>query len=299
LTLPNNTFVTKAQQHQTMPPPGGGKKKKGRAPKHQNTFAFQHNPKSKKTDKILASQNVGVCKRCHEKIEWRKKYRKYKPRTQPGKCNLCFQKNVLAAYHTICTKCTGSEKAIAAMQKSKGGPKEPSAPASTEKEAMPLESTDAEEKTTIIPTKPKKIKRRLNVCAVCTTEPQMSKYANVSAEDMHIVDHIHELEDSLESGEHHEDEHKLTLREIRGVERKIEKLQEELKERRKQKEAGDDDDDEEEADGDENDDDSVVDGGQDGPQMETDDPFLLATGGKAMVGEDYQKMLLAKLEQQK
>jgi len=52
------------------------KKKKGRAPKHQNTYAFQHNPKSKKTDKILASPNVGVCKRCYDKIEWRKKYRK-------------------------------------------------------------------------------------------------------------------------------------------------------------------------------------------------------------------------------
>lgn len=60
-----------------MPPPGGAKKKKkGRAPKHQNSFAFRHNPKSKKTDKILSSPNVGVCKRCHDKIEWRKKYRK-------------------------------------------------------------------------------------------------------------------------------------------------------------------------------------------------------------------------------
>ena len=61
-----------------MPPQAAGtkKKKKGRAPKHQNSFAFHHNPKSKKTDKILASANVGVCKRCYDKIEWRKKYRK-------------------------------------------------------------------------------------------------------------------------------------------------------------------------------------------------------------------------------
>ena len=61
-----------------MPPQAAGtkKKKKGRAPKHQNSFAFIHNPKSKKTDKILASPNVGVCKRCYDKIEWRKKYRK-------------------------------------------------------------------------------------------------------------------------------------------------------------------------------------------------------------------------------
>merc|ERR1712232_1225726 len=44
-----------------------------------------------------------------------KKYRKYKPRTQPGKCNVCGQKNIMAAYHTICTKCAGSEKEIMAM----------------------------------------------------------------------------------------------------------------------------------------------------------------------------------------
>jgi hypothetical protein len=63
----------------TMPPPPPGatkKKKKGRPPAHQNTFAFRHNPKSKKTEKILSSPNVGVCNRCRDKIEWRKKYRK-------------------------------------------------------------------------------------------------------------------------------------------------------------------------------------------------------------------------------
>eukprot|EP00980_Cylindrotheca_fusiformis_P025165 scaffold13207_cov143-Cylindrotheca_fusiformis.AAC.18 len=92
-----------------MPPPKNPtqkKKKKGPAPKHQNTFAFQHNPKSKTTAKILASPNIHVCRRCHDKIEWRKQYRKYKPRTQPGKCNSCEKRNVVAAYHTICESCT-------------------------------------------------------------------------------------------------------------------------------------------------------------------------------------------------
>lgn len=82
------------------------KKKKGPAPKHQNKFAFRHNPKSKKTEKILSSANEHVCRRCHEKIEWRKQYRKYKPRTQPGTCNACTKRNVKAAYHTICESCT-------------------------------------------------------------------------------------------------------------------------------------------------------------------------------------------------
>ena len=82
------------------------KKKKGRAPAHQNKFAFQHNPCSKKTEKILNLQNVHVCQKCSDKIVWRKQYRKYKPRTQPGVCNGCKKRNVKAAYHTICAKCT-------------------------------------------------------------------------------------------------------------------------------------------------------------------------------------------------
>ncbi|KAL3808755.1 hypothetical protein ACHAXA_010948 [Cyclostephanos tholiformis] len=103
------------------PPPGDStrkkkKKKKGRPPAHQNTFAFRHNPKSKKTERILSSPNVGVCDRCRDKIEWRKKYRKYKPLTQPAKCNLCSMRNVLAAYHTICGNCARSDGAIDAME---------------------------------------------------------------------------------------------------------------------------------------------------------------------------------------
>ena len=82
------------------------KKKKGRAPAHQNSFAYKHNPCSKKTEKILSLPNVHTCQRCYDKIEWRKRYRKYKPRTQPGTCNSCKKRNVKAAYHTICTKCT-------------------------------------------------------------------------------------------------------------------------------------------------------------------------------------------------
>jgi hypothetical protein len=93
-----------------MPPPPKGdsktKKKKGHAPAHQNKFAFRHNPKSKLTEKIVSSPNIHVCRRCYDKIKWRKQYRKYKPRTQPGFCNGCQRRNVLSAYHTICTTCT-------------------------------------------------------------------------------------------------------------------------------------------------------------------------------------------------
>jgi len=98
------------------------KKKKGRAPAHQNKFAFEHNPCSKKTEKILALQNSHVCQRCSDKIEWRKKYRKYKPRTQPGTCNGCKKRNVKSAYHTICTECT--TESVKAKQVIKEGRKE-------------------------------------------------------------------------------------------------------------------------------------------------------------------------------
>ncbi|CAN0280012.1 unnamed protein product [Ectocarpus sp. 13 AM-2016] len=39
-----------------------------RKPKHQNAFAFRHNPKSQKTAKILASVNAGLCASCHDKV---------------------------------------------------------------------------------------------------------------------------------------------------------------------------------------------------------------------------------------
>lgn len=38
-------------------------------------------------------------------IEWRKKYRKYKPLRQPATCNGCHKKTVTAAYHKLCADC--------------------------------------------------------------------------------------------------------------------------------------------------------------------------------------------------
>ncbi|RHY99973.1 hypothetical protein DYB31_014568, partial [Aphanomyces astaci] len=45
-----------------------GNLKKG-APKYQNSFAFTHNPKSKKTDHILGLPIHGLCPHCHAQIE--------------------------------------------------------------------------------------------------------------------------------------------------------------------------------------------------------------------------------------
>mmetsp|Transcript_8605 Transcript_8605/g.17902 ORF Transcript_8605/g.17902 Transcript_8605/m.17902 type:complete len:364 (-) Transcript_8605:757-1848(-) len=355
-----------------MPPktknnPNSSKTKKGRAPKHQNTFAFRHNPKSKKTEKILSSPNVGVCRRCHDKIEWRKKYRKYKPRTQPGKCNLCSRKNVMAAYHTICTECAGSEKAIAAMEKRRTAP----SASSSEGGVVVDDDNDGDAAAASVPFSEEvfdekesndeavenndnnnscdqrsisgashtsssknnnidcttdnitKSKRRVRVCAVCASEPALSKYNLDGDVDEELIDKIHELEDIIEMGIHPEDGHKMTLREVKGVERELEKLKLEVKERKRRgrvdgegenEEEGNED--QEEGDG-EDDDGASGEDGDGGASADEDaesvdendgqgangdddddanDPFLLAIGGKdkLLVGEEYQKMLLAK-----
>jgi hypothetical protein len=51
---------------------GGGA---SRVPRHQNSFEFRHNPKSKKTAMILGITNAtqDLCPRCSAKIEWRRK----------------------------------------------------------------------------------------------------------------------------------------------------------------------------------------------------------------------------------
>mmetsp|Transcript_15290 Transcript_15290/g.22880 ORF Transcript_15290/g.22880 Transcript_15290/m.22880 type:complete len:155 (+) Transcript_15290:57-521(+) len=81
-----------------------GDPRKGQ-PSYLNSTAFRHNKGSKKTQKILSLPNEGLCRRCHEKIEWKKKYRKYKPLTVKRRCTECKQKAIIHAYHTVCKQC--------------------------------------------------------------------------------------------------------------------------------------------------------------------------------------------------
>jgi len=85
-----------------------GAKKSG-APAYANRTAFRHNPASRLTKKILAMPITGLCPACHEQIEWRKRFRKYKPLTQPKKCVGCGGKDVKEAYHVICRGCAQKE----------------------------------------------------------------------------------------------------------------------------------------------------------------------------------------------
>eukprot|EP01113_Clastostelium_recurvatum_P039254 TRINITY_DN5979_c0_g2_i2.p1 TRINITY_DN5979_c0_g2~~TRINITY_DN5979_c0_g2_i2.p1 ORF type:complete len:277 (+),score=114.16 TRINITY_DN5979_c0_g2_i2:81-911(+) len=88
------------------------------APAHQNKFAFRHNKNSRKSNDIMALPNEGLCPHCYDVIEWKKKYRKYKPLTVPGRCQSCDQKTVRRAYHVLCDECAVKEEICAKCCKS-------------------------------------------------------------------------------------------------------------------------------------------------------------------------------------
>lgn len=87
------------------------KNKPLRTQAHQNTFAFRHNPHSTLTKKIAKIPVVDLCRRCTDKINWRKQYRKYKIQTHLARCTLCQQKNIPLAYNIVCDPC-GAAKNI-------------------------------------------------------------------------------------------------------------------------------------------------------------------------------------------
>ncbi|KAH9318346.1 hypothetical protein KI387_020115, partial [Taxus chinensis] len=51
------------------------------------------------------SEISGVCWRCKNQIEWKRKYGKYKPLTEPAKCTQCGKRAVRQAYHMLCSAC--------------------------------------------------------------------------------------------------------------------------------------------------------------------------------------------------
>ena len=181
------------------------KKKKGRAPAHQNKFAFVHNPCSKRTEQILSLKNVHVCQRCSDKIEWRKKYRKYKPRTQPGLCNGCKKRNVKSAYHTICVNCTTeSLKAKQVIREA--------TTAKTKKTKKSPEGNNANEQQQ---------QQGVRACAICVKEVALTD-PEEEGDDSDYIDAMARMK----------------LRERRSLERKIAKEREEEEEAKKRKQNG-------------------------------------------------------------
>lgn len=284
--------------------------KRRNGPAHQNTFAFRHNPHSKLTKQILAAPNVHVCRRCHDKIEWRKQYRKYKTRTQPGKCNACQLKRVTAAYHTICEPCTrlsAKAKSVLDEWNSRGAPVETEADKpSTASENGSITENDNQitlgEQVQIVSgteaasdsvvneelcevTPAIRVYRR--VCAICVKEPalgaeQMSDYQ----EDPEIT-RLRDLDRPLK------------LREVKRLERQVEKKS---SRRRRSSSASDEEEDDDNAkENDEEKDGSEVENVDNEDEEDEElDPFLQAVGGadKLLTGEAYQAKLLQQQAEQ-
>ncbi|KAK3096532.1 hypothetical protein FSP39_001090 [Pinctada imbricata] len=84
----------------------GNIKKQG-PPKHQNKFAFKFDlhDATPKTKLIKTVELNGLCQRCKEVIDWKIKYKKYKPLTVPKKCTKCSLKAIKQAYYTMCVPC--------------------------------------------------------------------------------------------------------------------------------------------------------------------------------------------------
>ncbi|XP_014522863.1 uncharacterized protein C9orf85 homolog [Vigna radiata var. radiata] len=80
-------------------------------PKHQNKYAWKPNAGRKINETEVGgrfrplSEITGVCPRCKEQIEWKRRYGKYKPLLQPAKCQRCSKRNVRQAYHNLCFGC--------------------------------------------------------------------------------------------------------------------------------------------------------------------------------------------------
>ncbi|XP_042304633.1 uncharacterized protein C9orf85 homolog isoform X2 [Sceloporus undulatus] len=78
---------------------------RSRPQRHQNAQRFRNDDSSAQRKKINAKVHEGLCQRCKEVLEWRVKFNKYKPLTQPKKCVKCLQKTVKDSYHVICKPC--------------------------------------------------------------------------------------------------------------------------------------------------------------------------------------------------
>ncbi|XP_029915796.1 uncharacterized protein C9orf85 homolog [Myripristis murdjan] len=81
---------------------------RSRGQKHQNVTAFKNDKYGATVQVKKAKSKIhdGLCQHCKDVLEWKVKYNKYKPLTQPRKCVKCSQKTVKDAYHVICKPCS-------------------------------------------------------------------------------------------------------------------------------------------------------------------------------------------------
>ncbi|XP_055912016.1 uncharacterized protein C9orf85 homolog [Eupeodes corollae] len=86
-----------------------------RTQKYKNRHVFKNDLHDKTPQqKLINSLHISeVCQRCKHVIEWKIKYKKYKPLTQPKTCVKCQQRNIRKAYHVLCRDCAISAKVCA------------------------------------------------------------------------------------------------------------------------------------------------------------------------------------------
>eukprot|EP00262_Sarcandra_glabra_P021211 TRINITY_DN882_c0_g2_i1.p1 TRINITY_DN882_c0_g2~~TRINITY_DN882_c0_g2_i1.p1 ORF type:complete len:203 (-),score=28.91 TRINITY_DN882_c0_g2_i1:359-934(-) len=83
-------------------------------PKHQNKIAWKPHAGHKINEtepggKLRPLPEITcVCSRCKDQIEWKRRYGKYKPLTEPAKCQKCTKRAVRQAYHNLCSGCAKS-----------------------------------------------------------------------------------------------------------------------------------------------------------------------------------------------
>ncbi|XP_076644166.1 uncharacterized protein LOC143354185 [Halictus rubicundus] len=89
-----------------------GNSNRSRPQKYKNQTVFKNDlhDKSHKIKMINSIEVANVCQRCKEIIEWKIKYKKYKPLKTPSKCIKCGDKSVKQAYHNICSSCAKETK---------------------------------------------------------------------------------------------------------------------------------------------------------------------------------------------
>lgn len=97
-----------------------GNASRTRAQKHKNRHVFKNDlhdktPLQKRLNSLHISE---VCQHCKGVIEWKIKYKKYKPLTQPKTCTKCSQKKIRKAYHVLCRDCALESRVCAKCLKS-------------------------------------------------------------------------------------------------------------------------------------------------------------------------------------
>jgi len=92
-----------------------GNCEKKKAPKYANKTGFKNDlhDTNKRTKVIRELEVTGCCEKCRKVIEWKIKYKKYKPLTQPKRCVKCQNKSVLNAYNIVCMPCASLQQICA------------------------------------------------------------------------------------------------------------------------------------------------------------------------------------------